>query len=197
MKKKAVTMTDLIIDATCALKNAGFRDDQIDMIMSSKQPEPAPQVASGPMQETISRKSALAVVRYLQSAGQGDLILDALHILHAAGQTPITDMTSLRTAHAAWSERQFGDVSAVGPAKHLAKEALEVADAPNDAMEHADLEDAIGKKLAANMHRDWPDPQEGEPREHISPLSAFDGEFDAAVKSINAGARTTNHRFLP
>ena len=90
----------------------------------------------------------------------------------------------LRASHAHWSEKTFGNVSAVGPAKHLAKEALEVAADPLDAMEHADcwmllwdmqrragisdkaLRLAIARKLAINKARTWPAPQEGEAREH-------------------------------
>jgi hypothetical protein len=90
----------------------------------------------------------------------------------------------LRAEHAEWSARQFGDVSAVGPAKHLSKEALEVAAEPLDAIEHADcwmllwdmqrragisdaqLASAIAKKLAINKARSWPAPKEGEAREH-------------------------------
>lgn len=94
-------------------------------------------------------------------------------------------LAELRDRHADWSQRQFGDVSAVGPAKHLAKEALEVAAAPHDPIEHADcwmllwdmqrragisdgmLADAIRQKLDINMARPWPAPQEGEAREHV------------------------------
>ena len=93
-------------------------------------------------------------------------------------------LADLRAQHAAWSQAQFGDVSAVGPAKHLAKEAMEVAADPLDPIEHADcwmllwdmqrragisdaqLADAIQKKLAINQARRWPAPKEGEAREH-------------------------------
>ncbi|AYF00420.1 DUF550 domain-containing protein [Paracoccus yeei] len=93
-------------------------------------------------------------------------------------------LADLRAQHAAWSQAQFGDVSAVGPAKHLAKEATEVAADPLDPIEHADcwmllwdmqrragisdaqLADAIREKLAINQARRWPAPREGEAREH-------------------------------
>lgn len=93
-------------------------------------------------------------------------------------------LADLRAQHAAWSQAQFGDVSAVGPAKHLAKEAMEVAADPLDPIEHADcwmllwdmqrragisdaqLADAIREKLAINQARRWPAPKEGEAREH-------------------------------
>lgn len=94
------------------------------------------------------------------------------------------ELRALRQEHAEWSQRQFGDVSAIGPAKHLAKEAMEVAAAPHDAIAHADcwmllwdmqrrahisdtdMISAIRRKLAINKARDWPAPQEGEAREH-------------------------------
>ncbi len=99
--------------------------------------------------------------------------------------TALFRLDGLRAAHAAWSQAQFGAVSAIGPAKHLAKEALEVAEAPHDVIEHADcwmllwdmqrragisdeaLANAIRVKLAENMARNWPDPKEGEAREHL------------------------------
>ncbi|MGA0617547.1 dATP/dGTP pyrophosphohydrolase domain-containing protein [Paracoccus sp. KR1-242] len=97
---------------------------------------------------------------------------------------PAADLAQLRAEHAAWSQAQFGDVSAVGPAKHLSKEALEVVAAPCDPIEHADcwmllwdmqrragisdeqLTQAIREKLAVNKARAWPAPKEGEAREH-------------------------------
>ena len=92
----------------------------------------------------------------------------------------------LRAEHAKWSEETFGSVSAIGPAKHLAKEALEFAAKPTDVSELADcqmllwdmqrragisdevLAQAIRIKLAVNQARLWPAPQEGEPREHLA-----------------------------
>jgi len=94
-------------------------------------------------------------------------------------------LAMLRSEHGKWSEQTFGSVSAVGPAKHLAKEALEFAAKPTDASELADcqmllwdmqrragisdavLAQAIRIKLAVNQSRLWPAPQEGEPREHL------------------------------
>lgn len=104
----------------------------------------------------------------------------------------------LRAKHAAWSQQQFGDVSAIGPAKHLSKEALEVAAEPHDVIEHADcwmllwdmqrragitdvqLADAIQQKLSINMARQWPAPNEGEAHEHArTTLSQPTGEGSA------------------
>lgn len=94
-------------------------------------------------------------------------------------------LSLLRAEHAEWSEKTFGAVSAVGPAKHLSKEALEFAAKPTDVSELADcqmllwdmqrragisderLAQAIRIKLAVNQSRLWPEPQEGEPREHL------------------------------
>lgn len=91
----------------------------------------------------------------------------------------------LRDRHAAWSQETFGDVGPVGPLKHLAKEALEAAAAPDDLSEWADLQfllwdaqrragisdgeitAAMEEKLKVNMARQWPEPKDGEPRQHI------------------------------
>ncbi|MEH5217025.1 DUF550 domain-containing protein [Enterobacter hormaechei] len=91
----------------------------------------------------------------------------------------------IRDRHAAWSQETFGDVGPVGPLKHLAKEALEAAAAPDDLSEWADLQfllwdaqrragisdgeitAAMEEKLKVNMARQWPEPKDGEPRLHI------------------------------
>lgn len=91
----------------------------------------------------------------------------------------------IRDRHAAWSQVTFSDVGPVGPLKHLAKEALEAAAAPDDLSEWADLQfllwdaqrragisdgeitAAMEEKLKVNMARQWPEPKDGEPRLHI------------------------------
>lgn len=91
----------------------------------------------------------------------------------------------IRDRHAAWSQETFGDVGPIGPLKHLAKEALEAAAAPDDLSEWADLQfllwdaqrragisdgeitAAMEEKLKVNMARQWPEPKDGEPRLHI------------------------------
>lgn len=91
---------------------------------------------------------------------------------------------SIRDEHAAWSQASFGDVSAVGPAKHLSKEALEVAADPTDIMEHVDCQfllwdmqrrasftdaqitEAMKAKMPILKARKYPPPKEGEAREH-------------------------------
>ncbi|EKS5462317.1 DUF550 domain-containing protein [Escherichia coli] len=93
----------------------------------------------------------------------------------------------IRDRHATWSQETFGDVGPVGPLKHLAKEALEAAAAPDDLSEWADLQfllwdaqrragisdgeitAAMEEKLKVNMARQWPEPKDGEPRQHIKP----------------------------
>lgn len=91
----------------------------------------------------------------------------------------------IRDRHAAWSQETFGDVGPIGPLKHLAKEALEAAAAPDDLSEWAGLQfllwdaqrragisdgeitAAMEEKLKVNMARQWPEPKDGEPRLHI------------------------------
>ncbi|HIC1917641.1 DUF550 domain-containing protein [Citrobacter freundii] len=87
--------------------------------------------------------------------------------------------------HAAWSQATFGDVGPVGPLKHLSKEALETAAEPGNLSEWADMRfllwdaqsragisdeqitQAMIEKLAINKVRQWPEPKDGEPRQHI------------------------------
>ncbi|CAH4012449.1 DUF550 domain-containing protein [Citrobacter freundii] len=114
----------------------------------------------------------------------------------------------IRDRHAAWSQETFGDVGPVGPLKHLAKEALEAAAAPDDLSEWADLQfllwdaqrragisdgeitAAMEEKLKVNMARQWPEPKDGEPRLHIkeqaTPVVSFyrDG-IEAAAKWVD------------
>ncbi|WP_309109420.1 dATP/dGTP pyrophosphohydrolase domain-containing protein, partial [Klebsiella pneumoniae] len=42
------------------------------------------------------------------------------------------DRDQVRNEHAEWSQATFGNVGPVGPLKHLSKEALEAAAAPDD-----------------------------------------------------------------
>ncbi|WP_337020871.1 dATP/dGTP pyrophosphohydrolase domain-containing protein [Pantoea anthophila] len=103
----------------------------------------------------------------------------------AAIVSPVKLREKIRAEHAAWSQETFGDVGPVGPLKHLAKEAMEAAEAPDDLSEWADLQfllwDAIRRagiteeelnaamelKLSVNKARNWPEPKDGEPREHL------------------------------
>ncbi|MBZ7546694.1 DUF550 domain-containing protein [Klebsiella oxytoca] len=91
----------------------------------------------------------------------------------------------VRNEHAKWSQATFGDVGPVGPLKHLSKEALEAAAEPGDLSEWADMQfllwdaqrragitdeqitQAMIEKLAMNKQRSWPEPKDGEPRQHI------------------------------
>lgn len=93
----------------------------------------------------------------------------------------------IRQRHAEWSEKTFGNVGPAGPLKHLAKEAIEAADAPDDLSEWADMQfllwdaqrragicdaeitAAMEDKLKVNIARQWPEPKDGEPRLHIKP----------------------------
>ncbi|KAF6661281.1 DUF550 domain-containing protein [Enterobacteriaceae bacterium EKM102V] len=103
----------------------------------------------------------------------------------AAIVSPVKLREKIRADHAAWSQETFGDVGPVGPLKHLAKEAMEAAEAPDDLSEWADLQfllwDAMRRagiteeelnaamelKLSVNKARKWPEPKDGEPREHL------------------------------
>jgi len=103
----------------------------------------------------------------------------------AAIVSPAKLREKIRAEHAAWSQETFGDVGPIGPLKHLAKEAMEAAEAPDDLSEWADLQfllwDAMRRagiteeelnaamelKLSVNKARIWPEPKDGEPREHL------------------------------
>ena len=104
---------------------------------------------------------------------------------------PVSNRDELRVKvrgeHAEWSQATFGDVGPVGPLKHLSKEALEAAAEPGDLSEWADMQfllwdaqrragitdeqitQAMIEKLEVNKARRWPEPKEGEPRQHIKP----------------------------
>lgn len=98
---------------------------------------------------------------------------------------PVPERDQVRQEHAEWSQATFGNVSPVGPLKHLSKEALEAAEQPGDLSEWADMQfllwdaqrragitddqitQAMIDKLAVNKQRSWPEPKDGEPRLHI------------------------------
>ena len=98
---------------------------------------------------------------------------------------PAPERDQVRRDHAAWSQATFGNVGPVGPLKHLSKEALEAAAEPGDLSEWADMQfllwdaqrragisdeqinQAMVEKLAINKQREWPEPKDGEPRQHI------------------------------
>ncbi|EIA2681311.1 DUF550 domain-containing protein [Salmonella enterica] len=98
---------------------------------------------------------------------------------------PASERERIRHEHAGWSDATFGDVGPVGPLKHLSKEALEAAADPSDPLEWADMQfllwdaqrragisderitQAMVEKLAVNKQREWPEPKDGEPRQHV------------------------------
>lgn len=98
---------------------------------------------------------------------------------------PSRQRDQVRNEHAKWSQATFGDVGPVGPLKHLSKEALEAATEPGDLSEWADMQfllwdaqrragitdeqitQAMIEKLEVNKQRSWPEPKDGEPRQHI------------------------------
>lgn len=113
----------------------------------------------------------------------GYAMADAVKVIDGVLKSMASEQ--VRREHAAWSQATFGDVGPVGPLKHLAKEALEAAAAPDDLSEWADLQFllwdaqrragisdeqitlAMVEKLAVNKQREWPEPKDGEPRLHI------------------------------
>lgn len=98
---------------------------------------------------------------------------------------PASERERIRRDHAEWSDATFGDISPIGPLKHLSKEALEAAAEPDDLSEWADMQFllwdaqrragitdeqitlAMREKLEINKSRQWPEPKDGEPRLHI------------------------------
>ncbi|EHO5192752.1 DUF550 domain-containing protein [Salmonella enterica] len=98
---------------------------------------------------------------------------------------PASERERIRHEHAGWSDATFGDVGPVGPLKHLSKEALEAAADPSDPLEWADMQfllwdaqrragisdeqitQAMVEKLAVNKQREWPEPKDGESRQHV------------------------------
>ena len=91
----------------------------------------------------------------------------------------------VRREHAEWSQSTFGNVGPIGPQKHLRREVLETIAKPHDLIEWADMQfllwdaqrragitdeqitRAMIEKLKVNKSRNWPDPEDGEPRFHI------------------------------
>ena len=94
----------------------------------------------------------------------------------------------VRKQHAEWSDKTFGcpdKIGPIGPLKHLSKEVMEAAENPGDLSEWADMwfllwdaqrrsgitdDQIIGamvEKLKVNKERSWPEPKDGEPRQHL------------------------------
>lgn len=122
------------------------------------------------------------------------------------GSQPVSKREQVRREHAEWSDKTFGDVGPVGPLKHLSKEALEAAAESDDLSEWADMQfllwdaqrragisdgeitAAMEEKLKVNMARQWPEPKDGEPRQHLKPApqTVPDSVISAAVNGIMA-----------
>ncbi|GEM_PF-2105251 len=119
--------------------------------------------------------------------------------LSIAPQVTSMEREKVRIDHAKWSQATFGNVGPVGPLKHLSKEALEAAAAPDDLSEWADMQfllwdaqrnagltddqitQAMIEKLAINKARQWPEPKDGEPRLHIAtPNQRREADCDGA-----------------
>lgn len=117
--------------------------------------------------------------------------------LAALTAEPVLEREKVRREHAEWSQSTFGNVGPIGPLKHLSREALEAADKPGDLSEWADMQFllwdaqrragitdeqitlAMIEKLAINKARNWPEPKDGEPRQHIKAAPQQEGSSDA------------------
>jgi len=115
-----------------------------------------------------------------------DILLQQLDdAVQSRDAQPALERDNVRREHAEWSQAMFGNVSPIGPLKHLSKEAQEAAAEPGDLSEWADMQFllwdaqrradisdelitlAMVEKLAVNKQREWPEPKDGEPRLHI------------------------------
>ncbi|BBA61441.1 hypothetical protein ECTOK1_C12390 [Escherichia coli] len=144
--------------------------------------------------------------RYNYCADAVKNVEDACHAAMLQGSQPVSKREQVRREHAEWSDKTFGDVGHVGPLKHLSKEALEAAAEPDDLSEWADMQfllwdaqrragisdgeitAAMEEKLKVNMARQWPEPKDGEPRQHLKPApqTVPDSVISAAVNGIMA-----------
>lgn len=144
--------------------------------------------------------------RYNYCADAVKNVEDACHAAMLQGSQPVSKREQVRREYAEWSDKTFGDVGPVGPLKHLSKEALEAAAEPDDLSEWADMQfllwdaqrragisdgeitAAMEEKLKVNMARQWPEPKDGEPRQHLKPApqTVPDSVISAAVNGIMA-----------
>lgn len=123
--------------------------------------------------------------RPIYTERKGDAMTDKRYMPLYSAPKPAPERDQARADHAQWSQDTFGNVGPIGPLKHLAKEAMEAAAAPDDLSEWADMQfllwdaqrragitdeqitQAMIDKLAVNKALQWPEPQDGEPRLHI------------------------------
>jgi ParB family chromosome partitioning protein len=173
---KKVKRSPSDIDQHLALLTAG--DELIGMV---KRNEVAATTAVALSREHGAKAGTIAAEGLAKAKANGKKKLTR----SAALANPAQVREAIRKKHATWSQQTFGDVGPIGPLKHLAKEALEAAEAVDDRSEWADLQfllwDALRRagitddelntamdiKLSINMARKWPEPKDGEPREHI------------------------------
>lgn len=143
--------------------------------------------------------SLIAEALDITGAVAGDTIARVQQLI--GENTALWNENSVRQQHADWSNATFGNVGPIGPLKHLSKEALETAESPDDLSEWADMQflfwdaqrragitdeqitQAMVAKLGINKSRVWPEPKDGEPREHIKADYTVEGE-PAPVKYI-------------
>lgn len=138
---------------------------------------------SEPVAWLLSGGEAKNVVCFDSGNAHADPLREVTPLYRHAQQAPERDQ--VRSEHAEWSQATFGNVGPVGPLKHLSKEALEAAAEPGDLSEWADMQfllwdaqrragitdeqitQAMIEKLVVNKQREWPEPNDGEPRLHI------------------------------
>lgn len=170
------------------------------------------QTAVPPIQADVAqaienlRQKLVECNRYNYCADAVKNVEDACHAAMLQGSQPVSKREQVRREHAEWSDKTFGDVGPVGPLKHLSKEALEAAAEPDDLSEWADMQfllwdaqrragisdgeitAAMEEKLKVNMARQWPEPKDGEPRQHLKPApqTVPDSVISAAVNGIMA-----------
>lgn len=131
--------------------------------------------------------SADEVARMIRRAEHSSEIYSAQYLCQPAEMEGVIQdpFHYVRKQHAEWSDRQFGNVGPIGSLKHLAKEAIEAAEAPDDISEFADiimlvwdstrragisdhqLAKAVAEKLERNKRREWGSVQDGEPCYHL------------------------------
>ncbi|HHE5697785.1 TPA: DUF550 domain-containing protein [Citrobacter amalonaticus] len=132
---------------------------------------------------------------------------DACRAAMLQGSQPVSNREKVRREHAEWSDATFGNVGPMGPLKHLSKEALEAAAEPYDLSEWADMQfllwdaqrragisdgeitAAMEEKLEINKARQWPEPKDGEPRQHIKepPYPILPGDLIKGAAMIQGG----------
>ncbi|HHG0631568.1 TPA: DUF550 domain-containing protein, partial [Klebsiella pneumoniae] len=160
---------------------------------------------------TITRERLAKIKSWRETYGAGSNVMLPAEEAEELARIALDamDRDQVRNEHAEWSQATFGNVGPVGPLKHLSKEALEAAAAPDDLSEWADMQfllwdaqhrsgiadeqitQAMIEKLAVNKQRSWPEPKDGEPRLHINEQPALTGNFPIISIDLASGPDRT------